>query len=306
MRPPRSPCDWNAARAACAELGAAPDPHAAAAAYVARYPKHPPDFFTDRSRDHARRAFDGGEGWACRLLSCLQTPAHFSLHAHHLGLDQGAAAPHLLFDRANVRRWRAAILHQFRGPCRWRLQLGNAGRIHAHVLADLADGPPELPRSGEIVKPCAAYWTAAVRYSLKPALEYNAEHLAIWLEAKKCDRLPALSGTYGIPQKRTWGHPSRLRVYFAKPPTKATSRPRPGPLSRAPSPSQNLLKKRTSALADSAVRQDATTATAARHATTSPETPPRPRSGPLSYHRAPSISARPCKPSRPRERGPPP
>jgi hypothetical protein len=69
-----------------------------------------------------------------------------------------------------------------------------------------------------------------VRYVLKPPLEYNAEHLAIWLEAKKRARLPALSGTHGIPQKRTWSNPSRLRVYFAKPPTKATSRHRSGPL----------------------------------------------------------------------------
>jgi hypothetical protein len=230
MRPPRSHGDWPAARADLDRLEAAREPHAAAAAYVARYPKHPPDYFTDRSRGHARRAFDHGEGWAARLLTCLETPAHFSLHAEHLDLDRGAADPHLLFDRANVRRWRAAILRHFRGPCRWRLELGNAGRIHAHVLADLADGPPELARGGELAKPCERYFEAAVRYVLKPPLEYNAEHLAIWLEAKKRARLPALSGTHGIPQKRTWSNPSRLRVYFAKPPTKATSRHRSGPL----------------------------------------------------------------------------
>jgi hypothetical protein len=142
---------------------------------------------------------------------------------HHLDLDQGAAAPHLLFDRGNVRRWKAAILRHFRGAHRWRLQLGNAGRIHAHVLADLADGPPELARGGELAKPCESYFETAVCYVLKPPIDYNAEHLSLWLEAKKRGRLPALSGTHGIPSRRTWGHPSKLRDYFEKPPTAATA-----------------------------------------------------------------------------------
>ncbi len=215
--------DWNAVRDARAVLEVAPDSLAAAAAYFVRYPKHPPDFFTDRRRAAARRAFGYGEGWAARLLTCLETPAHFSLHAEHLGLDPSAAAPHLLFDRANVRRWKQAILRHFRGPCRWRLELGNDGRIHAHVLADLADGPPELPRGRELAKPCERYFETAVRYVLKPPLEYNAEHLAIWLEAKKRGRLPRLAGSHGIPSRRTWGHPSKLRVYFAKPPPETTS-----------------------------------------------------------------------------------
>ncbi len=276
MSAPRSPCDWNAARADLDQLEAAREPHAAAAAYVARWPHHAPDYFTDRSRDHARRAFDHGEGWAARLLTCLETPAHFSLHAHHLDLDRGAADPHLLFDRANARRWKAAILHHFRGPCRWRLELGKGGRVHCHVLADLADGP-ELPLGRELAKPCERYFETAVRYVLKPPLEYTAANLALWLEARKRGRLPRLAGSHGIPSRRTWGNPSELRDYFAKPPTETTP----------------------------ADPQTATAATAATLATTAPKTPPRPRPGPLSYHRAPPTSARPRKPSRPRERGPP-
>jgi hypothetical protein len=207
-------------------------------------------------------------------------------------------------------------LHQFRGPCRWRLELGKGGRVHCHVLADLADSPAELPRSGEIVKPCAAYWTAAVRYQLKPALEYTPEHLAIWLEAKKCGRLPRLAGSHGIPQKRTWGHPSKLRDYFAFA-TSADPQTAPvgTPVTTEPPPS--------------AATQTATAATAATRATTAPKTTSRHRSAPLSHHRAPSTSARTlaiskplgktyvgelasrplntfrCEVGHPRERGPP-
>jgi hypothetical protein len=209
-------------------LETALDTHAAAAAYVARWPRHPPDFFTDCRRAAGRRAFESGDGWACRLLSCLETPAHFTLHAQHLDLPREAAAPHLLFDRANVRRWKAAILTAFKGPCRWRLELGDEGRVHAHVLADAAE-LPELPRGGRVVSPCLHYWETAVRYVLKPPLIYKAEHpalsaahLALWLEAKKRGRLPTLAGSRGIPNRRTWGRPSKLRVLFPNQPEKAT------------------------------------------------------------------------------------
>jgi hypothetical protein len=206
--PGRTPDQWSAARAHFDALEAAADTRAAAAAYFERWPGYAPGYFVNRSRDLTRKAFDHGEGWAARLLSCLETPAHFTLHAAHLDLPQEAAAPALFFDRANVRRWRDAIAAHFTGPHRWRLELGSAGRIHAHILADLADGPPDLPRGGELAKPCAAYFEAAVRYQLTPPLEYTAAHLALYMAAKRRGRLPNLAGSRGIPKKAIWSNPS--------------------------------------------------------------------------------------------------
>jgi hypothetical protein len=111
-----------------------------------------------------------------------------------------------------------------------------------------------------------------VRYQLKPPLEYNADHLAIWLEAKKRGRLPRLSGSRGIPQKRTWGNPSRLRVSFAF------------------SPQTDPAK-------------DPKTNAAGTRGTPAPETTPRPLSAPLSQHPTPRLSSpRPSQPSKPSQK----
>jgi hypothetical protein len=226
-----------------------PAPHQhAAAAYVDRWPDHPPDYFVDTSRKRrelTHRAFDHGTGWAARLVSSLETPAHFTLHTEHLDLSREAAAPALLFDRANVDRWKRAIRDHFTGPCRWKLELGRCGRVHAHILADLDDGPAELPRGGQVVKPCLHYLDAVVGYVSKPPLEYCAEHLALWSEAKRRGRLPRLSGTMNLPNKTTWNNPSYLRVYSSKQPVftpktenteSQTTRPprRPAPVLRQP------------------------------------------------------------------------
>ncbi len=218
----RAPDQHAAARAGLSELEVAQDAHAAAAAYVDRWPDHPPDYFVDNTRsrrDQTRRAFDHGTGWAARLVSSLETPAHFSLHTEHLDLSREAAAPALLFDRRNVDRWKQAIKRHFTGPCRWKLELGRCGRVHAHILANLDDGPAELPRGGQVVKPCLHYLDAVVGYVTKPPLEYCAEHLALWSEAKRRGRLPRLSGTMNLPNKTTWNEPSYLRVYNPQPPT---------------------------------------------------------------------------------------
>lgn len=142
----RAPLDWECARADQQRmLQAVPgDYRAIAAAYVARWPKHPPDYLLDSPEKRhllALRAFDGGEGWPCRILSSVETLGHSTLHHYHLGLPESAAAPHLLFNRANIRRWKRAIKTHFKGPLRWKLELGE-NRIHVHILADLNDGPP--------------------------------------------------------------------------------------------------------------------------------------------------------------------
>ncbi len=225
--PPRSPCDWPAARADLDQLEAATDPHAAAAAYVARYPKHPPDFFNFTSqtrRYRTRRAFADGSGWAARLVMSVETAAHFTLHAEHLDLDSSAAAPALLFDRGSIRKWKAAISTAFTGPHHACLEIGQGGRVHAHVLADLHDGPAALPRGGSLAKPCESYLEAVVGYLSKPPLQYTAEHLAIWLEGRAGGRrLPRLAWSRNVPNSRTLSNRSSLRTNFPIRPKSAST-----------------------------------------------------------------------------------
>lgn len=303
-------CDWQTARADLECLEAAPDFQDAAAAYHARWLKHSPDYFIDRRRERARRAFDNGDGWACRLLSSVETVAHFTMHHRHLGLDISSSAPHLLFSRANVALWKAAILRWFKGPCRWCLELGEHGRIHAHILADLWDGPPGLDRTGRTVIPCEGYYETVVGYVLKPPLSYTADHLAIWIEAKSRGRLPTLAGSRGIPTRRTWDDPSRLRVYFALAPSitleHTSAEPESGSLIESPDRSDII----STIPVDAALRLHPPSHSSRPHhlATTAPAT----NSG--HHYRGSSETVRQQHPSatfrlrapQPRVRGPPP
>jgi hypothetical protein len=189
------------ARSDLARLEHDPDPETEAARYVDQWPNHPPDPFTDRRHIKLQRAFGSGRGWAVRLGSTVD-PAHYSIHAPRLGLPDACADPARLFDPANIRLWKGAIRECFSGPLYWTLELGN-DRVHPHVIADVDAGLLELPRTGEIVKPCADYLPQLVRYLSGP-LEYNARNLALWLEAKRRGKLPRLSGTMRLPNKGTW------------------------------------------------------------------------------------------------------
>lgn len=209
------PADWERARADLHTLEAAPDFDAAAAVYFDRHKKYPPDYLHDSGRKRsraARRAFGDGDGWAPRLVMTLDTPALHSLHAEHLGLSPSVADPRLLLaptaaGRAFRAIWTDAINRHYSGPRYFKLERGWHGRVHCHLLADLWDGPPELPRDGKIIEPCYDF-EGAVGYMLKPALKWNTEHLAQWLEARATGRrLPRLSGTANLPNSRTLASP---------------------------------------------------------------------------------------------------
>lgn len=201
----------------------------------------PAGFFYDsgiKRRVLMLRAFADGEGWACRLLSSVDVLAHYTLHAAHLGLPESAADARHLFDPTNIQCWKHTIKKHFRGPLRWKLELGEHGRIHVHVLADLRAGLPELPRGGELVKPCAHYLETLVAYLSKPPAPYTAEALALWMEARQHGPLPHLSGTIRLPNLSTWRKRSASAITFdstteppALQPAQRTSEPpQPGPL----------------------------------------------------------------------------
>lgn len=179
--------------------------NAEAAEYVRRYPDHAPDHFstsTRKRRDKARRALQPGS-WGARLLGSIEASSGFSLHAEHLGLPAEAADPERLYLAVNVSLWLQAIRRHFKGPLYWRLELGE-GRIHVHIVAAYDDGPPGLPRGGELVKPLhdPEGWIA---YISKPNAAYTGANLGRYLKARRRGRLPRLSGIVGIPSRRVWG-----------------------------------------------------------------------------------------------------
>ncbi len=200
--------DWARARAHQDRLQSG-DPTAAAAEYFAAWPDHPPDYFRDSTRRRKsvmRQAFGDGNGWACRLSSCVVDLHRYNLHHHHLGLSKAAAAPELLFDDANIKLWQQAVRAAFTGPVYWARELGEDGHVHVHVLAGAEAGLLHIPRGGQVA---GLVWCleGLLTYWAKPAAPYTAGNLALWLKAKRRGRLPRMSGTLGLPNTRTWGCP---------------------------------------------------------------------------------------------------
>lgn len=201
-----APDDWARAREHLAKLQTG-DLDAAADKYFAAWPHHPPDFFRDTTRKRRyvmHQAFRNGNGWACRLLSCVPNLHRYNLHHHHLGLSEAAAASELLLDAANIKLWQEAIKATFSGPVYWCRELGEEGRIHAHALAGAEAGLLHIPRGGKVAGPV---WCleGLLTYWAKPVAPYTAANLALWLKAKQGGRLPRMSGTLRLPNNSTWG-----------------------------------------------------------------------------------------------------
>ncbi len=187
----------------------------------------------------------------------------------------------------------AAVARAFDGPVYAVAEVGKGsapgrrGRLHCHVIAHRDDGPAHVRRDTARCQPVYDVFglykylaKAPEPYSLAAELDATAARVM-----RASGRLPNTRRHFLSADRLEWGR--RLM------PLEPNS---PMPLMPLEPNSPNTTP---------ADPQTATTATAATLATTAPKTPPRPRPGPLSYHRAPPTSARPRKPSRPRERGPP-
>ncbi len=180
----------------------------------------------------------------------------------------------------------AAVARAFHGPVYAVAEVGKGsapgrrGRLHVHCVAHRNDGPAHVSRDTARCQPVYDVFNL-YKYLSKPPEPYN---LAAELDAtaarvmRPSGRLPNTRRHFLSAERLELGR--RLMALEPNPPAHPTETTPADP-------------------------QTATTATAATLATTAPKTPPRPRPGPLSYHRAPPTSARPRKPSRPRERGPP-
>lgn len=207
----RARADFNALATA--------DPYQAARLLVERWPHHPPDFFYDsggKRRDFVLEALGGGEGWVCRFLWPVPDPYRYNLHAEHLGLPPECAEAALLLCPRNVRWWVRALRAKLKGPLYWCLEVGENGRVHVHVLAAGDAGLLHLPRGGEVVKRVYNL-PGLLEYLGKPAMPYTAGNVALWLIAKRRGRLPKLSGTVRVPNRRTWHPSASVRTFNSVP-----------------------------------------------------------------------------------------
>lgn len=196
---------YRQARAFADDLQTQDDLDLAAAAYIDRYPKHPPGPFywsKRKCRADATAALTGS-GWCARLFSVQDQPHFASLRHHHIDVPKEYADPRLLYDRETVAIWVNGLMTHLEPPFWWSLEAGDRS-IHAHALTSKPIKLAHLAPS-KVIQPIYDP-VGILAYLLKPNAVYTAVNLATrWrAERSKTGNLPRLSSPVGIPNARTF------------------------------------------------------------------------------------------------------
>jgi hypothetical protein len=105
-----------------------------------------------RQESSAKRAWPSMQ----RALRGMERPALYSLSlTTHLGLDERYEAPDGLFKPVVIELIRDKLKKAFAGTFYFAVEVGECGRLHAHVVACADTCALELPQDGETVKPIA-------------------------------------------------------------------------------------------------------------------------------------------------------
>jgi hypothetical protein len=160
---------------------------------------YPPDRLLDTKRRRVRTArrrlgTDDQPGILTRLVNALELPTCYVIDGVLLGLPIASAKPRALYNAARVDGWRSAIWLEFVEPWWARLEVGETGFVHAHVLAE--HGGSRLGLRGQPLRSLGGF----ANYLAKPhdarGLEAETEYLRHRNKAGK--RTPALTFGYGI------------------------------------------------------------------------------------------------------------
>jgi hypothetical protein len=168
-----------------------------------------------RQSQDAWRKFNRDSKSMFKLFACLDRPCRYIISAKDSNLPQEFESSTRFYDKAVNEAWKKAIEKLFKTKNRnnmiwFKLEVGENGKIHAHVFADHDAALNHLPRGTTPQHKVRLIETpeSAVRYLLKPALSYSTEHLAIWVQARrdypKPKQLPRVSGFRNLPNSRTW------------------------------------------------------------------------------------------------------
>ncbi len=141
-----------------------------------------------------------------RALRGMRRPALYSLGlSAHLGLDERYEAPTGLFKPAVLELIRDKLKKAFTGTFYFAVEVGECGRLHAHVVACADACALELPQDGETVKLIAK----GTAYKVLRYLHKEAPQLPELIQAHKA----ALRGEGGkLPHVRGFVRLERLQT----------------------------------------------------------------------------------------------
>jgi hypothetical protein len=181
--------------------------------YHARYPSYPPDRFYTSTRQRlasAKRALQP-VGFATRLFKQLEHPkthAYFySLHMRHLDLPLDYSDPRYIYYPLVVEEIKAAIGRFIPKPYAWKVEVGNEGAAHLHIIGGYSPKLAHLIFEGsKVAQPIRpGSEVTLLAYLSKPAAPFTAFNYAVYLEAKQSKQtktLPRLSGQLGLKKSR--------------------------------------------------------------------------------------------------------
>jgi hypothetical protein len=196
-------------------------PLEAAAEYEAAWPTITAEPLRESNRRQGQKAWrafygekEGDTQRMSKLFSCLDRPCRYIVTAKDLNLPQELEISAGFYDKAVNEAWVKAIEKLFNTKNRnnviwFKLEVGENGKIHAHVFASHDAALLHLPRGTTPQHKVRLIETpeGAVSYLLKPALSDSPEHLAIWIQARRAypKQLPKVSRFRNLPNSRTWG-----------------------------------------------------------------------------------------------------
>lgn len=199
------------------------EPWEAAARYYAEFPAFAPRKFqtSTRQRKKAAEKALSLNGWAYKLFKQLEGQAFFySLSMANLGLPGTYADSRFVYYPLVVAEIKAAIEKHIPRPFAWKIEVGEAGNTHVHIIGPFAPALANLYFPGSVRFQPVKRGTEKrlTAYMLKPAAIYTEENYRNFLEArrdKQTVQLPRLSGQLWVkkPRKRRkveWNGTHRL------------------------------------------------------------------------------------------------
>jgi hypothetical protein len=125
----------------------------------------------------------------------------------HLGLPIDYADPRFIYYPLVVEEIKAAIARFIPKPYAWKIEIGNDGAVHVHILGPYAPLLDHLIFEGsKVAQPIRpGSEVTLLAYLSKPSAPFTAFNFAVYLEAKQrkqTAQLPRLSGQLGLKKSR--------------------------------------------------------------------------------------------------------
>ncbi len=183
-------------------------PQEGAALYFDNFAAFPPDRFKRSPRQErikAENLMKPGE-WGHRLYSRLPEPYFYSLSMKNLELPASYNDSRFVYYTVIIEEIKARLKEKIPEPFAWKIEVGEAGNVHVHVIGPYAPALDYLMGSKRAKSVKTGTEVTVLAYLLKPVAPWTAGNYGIYLQARvenQGSRLSPLSGQFGLGNSRS-------------------------------------------------------------------------------------------------------